>query len=181
MKNLLVGLCILGLTNLSYSQNLVSMVEATGDIETEYRTIPLSKTISLLNIPYLHKIQNEIKPSNIRQLELTAFKYKINNSRKFNNNSQPIIVKFKWSKNYIIARYDKNGKILSTYEEFKDFEIPEHILKSISLAYPNWSIIANLYQLSYNSKSGAQMRYKIKIRKDNLKKNIKIDSDGNLI
>ncbi len=181
MKNLLIGLCILGLTNLSYSQNLVSKIETTGDLEAEYSTIPLSKTISLLNIPYLHKIENETKPSNIRQLELMAFKYKINKYYTFNNNSQPITIKFKWFKNYIIARYNRDGKILSTYEEFQDFEIPEHILKSISLVYPNWSIIDNLYQVSYSSKSGVKMRYKIKIRKGNLRKNIKIDSDGNLV
>ena len=180
MKNLLIGLVILGLTNLTYSQSpLLSEVEET---ETTYSaTTPEFRTISLLNIPYLNTVQNLKKPNNIRQLELTAFKYKINKNHKFNNDSQPLIIMFKWYKNYIIARYDKNGKILSTFEEFKDFDLPEHISKSISLDYPNWSIIANQYRLSYSSKSGVKMHYKIKIKKGNLKKNIKIDSDGNLI
>jgi len=175
MKNLLIGLFILGLTNLSYSQDSFSELEATRDIEPKYSTSPVSKTISLLNIPYLNKVKNEIKPSNIRQLELMAFKYNIKKLLKPNNKPQQFIIKFIWSKNYIIARYNQDGKILSTYEEFKDFELPEHILKSISLDYPNWSIASKIYQVHYSRKSGTKMEYKIKIKKNDSRKRIKID------
>jgi hypothetical protein len=180
MKNLLIGLCILGLTNLNYSQNLVSELEATGGIEAKYSSIPLSRTVSLLNIPYLHKVQNKIKPSNIRQLELMAFKYNIKKIFKPSSKLQKLVIKFIWSKNYIIVKYDQDGKILSTYEEFKDFELPKYVLKSISLDYPNWSIASKMYQVHYSSKSGIKMKYIVKIRKGNLRKRIKIDvNDSN--
>ena len=60
MKNLLIGLFILGLTNLSYSQSqLLSEVEET---ETTYRaTTPHIRTKSFLNIPYLNTVQNAKK------------------------------------------------------------------------------------------------------------------------
>ncbi len=177
MKNLLIGLFVIGLTNLSYSQNSFSELETARGIEAKYGTTPVSKTISLLNITYLDKVQNEIKPSNIRQLELMVFKYNIKKLLKPIDRPQKFVIKFIWSTNYIIARYDQDGKILSTYEEFKNFELPEHIFKSISLNHPNWSIIANTYKVSYSSKSDVKMSYIVKIRKGNLKKKIHIDSN----
>ncbi|MCK4561498.1 MAG: hypothetical protein KAT78_01200 [Flavobacteriaceae bacterium] len=178
MKNLLIGLFILGLTNLSYSQNLVSELEVIGDIEIKNSTLPVSKTISLLNIPYLDKVQNKIKPSKIRQLEIAAFKYNVKKGYAFNY-LRPEVVEFKWSENYIIAKYDQDGKILTTFEEFKDFELPENISKPILLDYPNWSIINNIYRVYYSNKNGAKMEYIVTIKKDNLRKKIKIDTDGN--
>lgn len=173
MKNLLIGLFILGLTNLSYAQNLISAVNV---METKHSISPTYKSVSLLNVPYLDKVHNEIKPSNIRQLEIMAFKYNIKELLNTSNSRQKFTVEFIWSQNYIVAKYDYKGRILSTYEVFKNFKLPEHILKSISLNHPNWSIVANTYKVTYSNKYGSNMRYIVKIRKGNLKKKIHFDS-----
>ncbi|MBJ2173921.1 hypothetical protein JBL43_06705 [Aureibaculum sp. A20] len=177
MKNLLIGLLIIGLTNLSYSQNSFRELETTKDLRIKQSISTELKSVSLLNAPYLEKVQNDVKPSNIMQLELMAFKYNIKKLINPINRPQLLVVKFSWSTNWLIAKYDHNGKILSTHEEFKDFKLPNHILKSISLNHPNWSITTNTYKVSYNSISGVKMGYIVVIRKGNQKKKIHFDSN----
>jgi len=171
MKNLLIGLFIIGLTSLSYSQNLYSEVEK-GALEDNTR--------SSININYLTKVQNVKTSVNVKLFEDIVSRHDITTSLKFDRRVKPFKVKFITSNGSIIATYDQNGKILTSLEKFKNVDLPLHILKSISKEYPNASILSNTYLVSYKSNNDIIKRYTVKIKKDNVKKNLRIDSEGRI-
>ena len=172
MKNLLIGLCIIGLTNLSYSQELYSKVDPTehGD-----------RSISYVNSNYINKVQSVTISKQVKLLEELVSRFDITNNRKFDGRKASFKVRFNGRTGYIIASFNNKGEILKSTEKFKDIRLPIHVLQSISRAYPNASILSTTYTVSYNSESGAKMNYSVKIRKGNLRKRIKIDSNGGFI
>ena len=170
MKNLIIGLFVLGLTSLSYSQELYSNADL-AELE--------DRSISYVNSNYMNKVQNVRTSGQIKSLEVLISRYDITKSRKFDGKAKPFKVKFYSPKGSIVATYDSKGKILTSLEKFKDIALPKHVLQSISKAYPKAKILSNTYMVSYSSETGAKMNYKVKIRKGDLRKIMKIDADGN--
>ncbi|WP_117880617.1 hypothetical protein [Aureibaculum luteum] len=169
MKNLIFGLYIMGLTNLSYSQNLVSVVDGTGVHK---------RSISSINVNYLDKVQSINTSKQIKTLEIIASKYDITKNVKFNGSKKPFKVKFKGLFGSITATYNPKGKILNTIEEFKNVALPKYVMKSISEQYPQASILATSYFVSYNNEIGVTKQYIVKIKKGKKIKNLKFDNDG---
>ena len=172
MKNLLIGLLVIGLANLGYSQNTNSEAK-----EVKLEDI----TVYTLNISYLNQVQDETMSVHVKSLEHRASRCDIKNSPKFDGRSESFKVVFNSIKGSIIATYDNNGKILTTKERFRDIKLPEPVRTYVFKKYPKWSLLGNTYLVSYQSDKDAKKIYKVQIGKDNLKKNLKIDFRSNVL
>jgi len=190
MKNLVIGLLVIGLTSLGYSQN--SKIELAELEREDNNSIALNRgttatsinkdvAATSLNVSYLNEVKEETMSKHIKSLEDRVSKWDVMESPGFDGRSQSFKVIFKATKGSIIATYDNNGKVLTTLERFKDIKLPRPVIISVLKKYPNWTFWKNSYFVSYHSDKGAQKVYRVQVRKDNMKKSLKIDSDGNII
>ncbi len=170
MKKFLIGIMILGLASLGYSQAF----------DAEMEEVKLSDvTITPMNPDYLDKVGESLSPW-VFTLEKRASRYSIKDSTSF---IPGVInrVRFIQRKGELTATYNYNGKILSTRERYSNLVLPPAVRNAVFSDYPDWNMKKNTYHVSYNHKKGAKKVYKVQIRKDGIKKNLKLDVNGNWI
>ncbi len=171
MKNLVIGLFVLGLTSLGFSQNTNSEVE---EVQLE------GVVVSDVNLNYLEKVQDNTTSDHVIFLENEASIFDIKGLAEFDSRKESFKVIFKGSKGYIIADYDSNGKIIKTLERYKDIKLPKNMIKSVLSQYPKSNFLKVAYTVDYQDQKNVKKIYKIQIMSDGTKRNLKISSDGNL-
>jgi len=171
MKNLVIGLFVIGLTSLGFSQNNTSEVE-----EVQLNDI----VVANVNLGYLETVQDKTLSDHVTTLENEAARFNIKVSPKFDSRRESFKTIFRGSHGYIIATYDNNGMILKTTERYRDIKLPKKLIKSVLSQYPNSDFLKVVYTVDYKHQKDVEKTYKIQIMKDNLVKNLKISSDGNL-
>lgn len=183
MKNLLIGLFVLGLTSLGSAQNPEMDDEKVLALNMDNNAPTFKKNVSAFSTDnsYLSLVKEEATSNHVRFLEDKVSRCDVTKLSKFDGRSETFEVVFKANKGSIIATYDNKGNVLTTIERFKDVKIPVIVRNTVYQEYPGWTTHGNSYSVSYIKNEGAKKIYKIQIRKGNLKKKLKIDSEGNLI
>lgn len=177
MKTLIISLLTIGLFNLGTAQT-------NGNLEA----IKLENvTIKPLNISYIKKVQDSETPPFAKALEDKAARYDITESPIFDREFEAYEVVFETVKEngadgMIMATYDKEGKILNSIERYENVSLPKTIRDVCYKQYPNYRIHKDFYLVSYNyDKEKANKIYKVQMRNGKSKKNLKIDSYGNIL
>ena len=171
MKNLVIGIFVLGLTSLGFSQNTNSDIEEEVQLE--------GVVISNANLNYLEEVQDTGLSDNVISLEKEASVFDVQSLRDFDGRKAPYQVKFVATKGFIIADYDHNGKIIKTSERFRNINLPKDLIKSVLKQYPQSSFIKVVYMVDYDAQKDVQKTYRIKILDEGKKRNLKISSDNN--
>lgn len=172
MKKVLISLFVVSFIGLSYSQENNETKEVVLESVT---VIPINKT-------YLDRVQDATMSIHIKDLENRVAQCDITNSRNYDGSDRPFEAIFKSSKGYIFATFDKDGKVLTTSEKFKNVKLPEPIRNAIFEDYPDWILLSDTYTVHYKGENDVKKTYKVKIGKGNLKKTFRIDfSDMNLV
>ncbi|MBD0830897.1 hypothetical protein [Aestuariibaculum sediminum] len=171
MKNLLFGFFLLGLTSLGFSQNIIGGIE-----EVKLADVYLSN----INADYLAKVQDENTAKSVKHLENIASRHKITESHKYDGRDDEFKTRFEDANGFINAYYDKDGKILSTSEKYKNIKIPDEVKNTIYSKFPDWSVDNFVYVVYYDSDKDAVKTYQLILRKDNKKKKLKLDHNGNI-
>ena len=170
MKTAQVILFIFCLANFSYSQ-----------VETNQEEVVLESVNLTHNVHYLNKVQYATMSVHVKELENQVAQCDITKSPKYDGSNKPFKAMFKSSKGTIYATYNKEGKVITTSEEFKNVKLPVPIKNSIFKEHPGWIMISDVYTVSYNE-GDVKKVYKVKIGKGKLKKNFRVDySDTNLL
>jgi len=161
MKNLLLGLLVLGFT----TQFMFSQVEELPEVKLE------------LNYEYLEAIDSENISEVVRELEKKVALYNLTDSDFYNVEYDTYRVSFYAKGGRIVADYDANGKVIETVERFKNVRLPNSVLILVHKQYPDWTIIEDIYRLDYYDGT-AESEYKIKLKNKNKKITIKIDNQN---
>lgn len=170
MKNLIFGLIAVSLASLTYSQD-------NGVAQVELEEV----NVTPLNLTYLNKVQDEDTPLQAKELENFASRYDITSDPIFDKNFEAYEVIFKETNGRIVATYDQDGKILSSLEKFKDVALPPIVRNTVFQNFPGWTIHQDTYLVSYFLDGDVKKIYKIQVRKDGKRKNIKMDHRGRLM
>ncbi len=172
MKKLVIGTLFLGLASLGFSQSS----------DADFGQVKLSDvTVSPINLDYIDKVREGAISEKVFTMEREASRYNIKKSRFFNNHQKSFEIKFSKKNGRITAIYDRNGKIRSTWERYKDLSLPPAVRNSVYKAYTGWTMVGNAYMVSYHSNFGVKKVYKVRMAKGDVKKNVKIDTEGNLL
>ncbi|MCK0145592.1 hypothetical protein MWU78_08060 [Arenibacter sp. F26102] len=147
------------------------------------RTVSLEgATISAsLNHTYRNLVISESTPAYVQNLQTEAATYDIKKDPIYDKDITTYQVLFTIKNGEIFATYDKDGNVLSTWEKFKNITPPQTVRNSIYLKYPNWTFDKDLYKVSYYQGKGATKIYQLKLRKGNVKKNLKVNADGKFL
>ena len=158
MKKLMNVLIVLGVTSLGFSQNTNGKIkrEKLNDI-----------VITNVNFNYLQLLETE------------AAMYNVNDESEFDGRNEPFLITFRGSKGFIIAAYDKNGKIIQTTEKYKDIRISKNLAESVLKQFPKSSFLKAYYTVNYDSQKQVEKSYKLKIKQGNIIKNLRINVNDN--
>lgn len=171
MKKIMIGIMILGLASLGYSQGS----------DTAMEEVKLSDvTITPLNAEYMSEVGGGFIATRVFTLEREASRYNLKESP-FYNKSGLSKIQFSQKNGRISATYNFDGKILSAHEKFKNLILPAAVRNAIFNQYSDWDINGNVYLVNYHHKKGARKVYKIQLKKGPLKMNVKYDVEGNQI
>jgi hypothetical protein len=166
MKKFLLGLCILGLTNLISAQNDLAMATANDNDIT-------IKTSKIKNESYLMSNTNETKQLAVRikKLQKIAAAYDISKESIYSKKkSITYDVVFEANENYIKAVYDHNGVIISSEEYYEDVRIPYVLTSQLAKDYPGWSFDKSNCKIFYSKERASKFTYKIVLKKGNKSK-----------
>ncbi|MFC4721607.1 nicotinate-nucleotide adenylyltransferase [Geojedonia litorea] len=172
MKNFVIGLFLIGLTSLGFSQN---KNEETEEVKLEDVVVSTN-----VNLEYLSKVQDKTMSEHVKSLENEASRFDVKTTDKFDGRRESFKTIFRGTKGYIIATYDKEGKIIKTSEKYKDIKLPVPVRNSLFIEFPDWDVDNTTYVVSYYDKKDPKKVYKVEINKKNNIKTLKIDSDGTI-
>ena len=180
MKNLVIGLFVIGLTTLGFSQEKNGQVD-----EVQLKDVVISHDntnevlLTNINYTYLDKVQDKTTSEHVKSLESVASRFNVMDSPKFDGRDDSFKTIFRGTKGYIIATYDSNGKILSTQERYRDIKLPKNMVRSVLKEYPNSDFLKMVHTVSYKDNKEVKKVYRIQIMNANSKKNLKIIANHN--
>lgn len=172
MKKLSISLAVMGITSLGFAQNSYPKLNKA-----------LSEGLGTLtsNYGYLNDVQNGLTPKHVKYLENIASYWDVAKLEEFDRlKDQPLEVTFRSGLGSIVASYDSDGKIVTATERFKNVSLPKQLQIAIVKQYPHWSIVKIRYTLRYTEGKEPKKQFKVKIKKENQKKWVKVDSVGRI-
>lgn len=171
MKKLIIGLFVLGLTTLSFSQDLNNGIE-----ETELKGV----VVIAPNYNYLMSAVDENTSPSVKKLQLEAASFDVRNLENYDPIIDSYEVTFKQSNGKILATYDENGKLKNSFEKYKNVILPRAVLSTVfnDNIVDGWKITKDTYRVRYTQNNDVKRIYKVELRKGKLKKNLKIETDG---
>ena len=168
MKKAMWVILILGCTSFGFAQ----------EPKKETREVVLEEvTVTSPNFTYLNAVQDDQTPVRVRSLERKAASFDLKESPVYNNIEEVYEIFFSNQNGRIVAYYDDEGKILSSFEKFQDIVLPKSIRESVYEAYPDWKVNGNTYVVSYYKDRGVKKTYHFQVEKDRVKKNLKLTFD----
>lgn len=172
MKNLIIGLIIIGFTAVGVAQ------------EESYEFEVVLEEVELLgvNSTYLNAIGYSDAAAPVKMLTRKVALFDLKSLATYDDEEKDYYVFFKIPQGKILAIYDKDGEIIRTSEKFKDISLPLAVSNAIVKKFPGWRISRDIYRVTYVRDGELNKTYKLFIEKTNIgKKIIKTDENGNFI
>ena len=164
MKKLVLMILLLSLSSQVFSQ-VVELKEVV---------------ITAVNYKYLNAVDSEENSISVRELEEKVAMFDIKSSEFYNDEYDTYNINFYIPEGKILAAYDKDGKLIRSIEKFKNVKLPKVVVEAITKRFPNWSIISDVYQVSFHKDNDtAKKQFKVRIENGDKKMKLKLDEKGN--
>ncbi|MFH6770233.1 nicotinate-nucleotide adenylyltransferase [Gaetbulibacter aquiaggeris] len=162
MKKLFLGLFIFGLTT-----------------QINAQTIELPEVELSVNYKYLNTTNSKEIAVPVKKLVNEVLAFNEDNTDVYIDDNGEYSVSFYIPEGEIIAAFNKEGKILRTFEKYNNIRLPLEVLQMIANRYPNWAIAGNTYLVSFHCEKGITKKlYKIRLENVDEVLNIKTDEKG---
>ena len=144
------------------------------ETESEAQEVKLAEvTVTAINSDFLLAVQDHQTPAAARALESTAANFNLKESPVYNRLDSAFEITFRNSQGSIYAVYDRDGDMISAYENIKNVSPPQSLRKQISEEHPGWTIAKSKYQVTYIRGKDAKRYYKAQLRSGKKKQNLK--------
>lgn len=173
MKTLLIGLSILGLTNLSHAQKPEPHV---SKVHLEEIVVSPVK-----NGDYYISVNDPHASSKVGLLEEQTRNFDIKTLDFYNTTFDNYEVMFTANEGEVIAVYDDNGDLVKAVEKFNDVKLPEDVRKTLRRDYPDWRLNSTVYRVKYFKGEDVKKIYNVQLKKDGEQINLKIDCKGAIL
>ena len=155
---------------------LTSVVFTNSQEQNDLKEVVLeSVNLTSINVDYLTKVQDPSMSIHVKTLEQRVANCDITKSAKYDGRDDVFTAVFKSQKGQIKATYNKEGKVLTTSEYFKNIKLPQAIRTLVFKDYPGWVLLNDSYSVSYKDTGDIKKTYKVQIGFGKTRKNFKID------
>ncbi|MBC3759668.1 nicotinate-nucleotide adenylyltransferase [Hyunsoonleella sp. SJ7] len=130
------------------------------------QTVELPETVISINSHYLNSLDSENSCHYVKKLEQALLKYDHSKiSSLYDSKSDIYRVTFKIPNGHIVASFNKDGKIVKTFEKYNNVRLPQTVLQAIAEKYPNYSIVEDVYIVKYHrDEDNLKQEYRIKVK-----------------
>lgn len=171
MKTVVLGLILIGFTNLMHSQNELAYVKV--DIQESVK--PVKHTA--INSSYYTAFNNKVSSQRVRKFQNLVANYDIKNAAIYASDERSsYTILFEEGGNTIEAEYNQEGKIVQCKEQFKGIKLPYTISSDIAKKYPGWGINEVWCHISYSHDSDQEIIYKVAIQNGTKMKTLKLNT-----
>ncbi len=170
MKTLVIGLAILGLTNLAHAQE--QNVEVIHVKLKDFEATPAK------NQAYFSSVFDKQSSLQVQLVQTEINHYDITKTAIFKNSYDTYDVLFKSAHGDVIASYDRDGKLLKCVEKFEDVLPPPKVREAVIKKYPGWNLNSTSYRVDYHQNRDVKKIYQLQLKKDNEKINLKVNCQG---
>ena len=168
MKKFIVGLLVLGLTSPLLAQ--VPKVEELSEV-----------VVTAVNYKYLNAIDSKEVAIPVQMLERKVAAFNLEDAEFYQDDNEFYYVSFYIPEGKIVAAYNPEGEVLRTIERFEDVKLPTAVRNAVAERFPNWTIVNDVYRVTYNQNKGANKSYKIKLKNGDKVMRVKIDDTGEFL
>ena len=103
--------------------------------------------------------------------------FNLKESPVYNKIDSAFEITFRNSQGSIYAVYDRDGDMISAFENIKNVSPPQSLRMKISQENPGWTIAKSKYQVTYIRGKDAKRHYKAQLRSGKKKQNLKFQLD----
>lgn len=129
---------------------------------------------------YLSAVDHKELGEPIKILEYNAAAFDVKNSAFYEDEYDEYYISFYLPNGYILATYDKDGKLLRTAERYKNVALPSAVSKSVLQAYPDWSVPKDVYLVTYEEEKATKI-WKLILTKEDKRIRVKLNERGEFI
>ena len=137
--------------------------------------------VTAMRYKYLSAVDNRELPQPVKMLERMAAEYDVKNSEYYDDQYDEYIISFYLPHGYVLATYDKDGKIIRTAERFKDVALPTTVARAVANAYPQWAVSGDVYLVTYREQEGASKVWKVLLKDGDRRRRVKVKEDGEIV
>ena len=163
MKNLVIGLILMGLATVGFAQEKTVVLDEVEVVGVNYK--------------YLDALGNVDVALPVKLLEQKVASFDVKSLDVYVDDDRSYSVLYRIPIGKILALYDDEGEIISTAERFKDIRLPLVVSNAIVETYPGWIITWDIYFVHYRKNKKINKVYKLFIEKEG--KIIKVKTDDN--
>ncbi|WP_413999020.1 hypothetical protein ACMDB5_00060 [Flavobacterium sp. W1B] len=173
MKAYVIALLVLGLTNLSYSQDKKNKEE--GNVSIENLPAVVIKSAGEDFSVYLPDRNADPK---VRKLEDHFIAY---NLGKDYEGYDTYLVYMEVKGGTLTATYNEKGKLIHVVENYKGIQLPSKVIYTVYTKFPGWEIINDKYLYSQKEGDIVKKQYNLKIKKDKQTQKLVVNANGEII
>lgn len=137
--------------------------------------------VKAMNYKYLSAVDNSEAPIPIWNIEKEAAIFDVTNSDVYLDEFNMYKVIFRIPDGVMVVAYDADGNIIKTIERFKNYQLPEKVRLAVKEKYPEWTVVKDLFLVTYSDAKGADRMYKIKLKNGDEIMRVKLDVEGNYL
>ncbi len=164
MKNLVIGLILMGLATVGFAQEKTVVLDEVEVVGVNYKYLDALGNVDVA-LP-VKLLEQKVASFDVKSLDV----YVVDDDRSYS-------VLYRIPIGKILAEYDDEGEIISTAERFKDIRLPLVVSNAIVETYPGWIITGDIYFVHYRKNKKINKVYKLFIEKEG--KIIKVKTDDN--
>ena len=138
-------------------------------------------TVKAVRYKYLSSVDNKELPQPVRMLERKAAEYDVKASEFYNDEYDEYYISFILPAGYVLATYDKDGKLLRTAERFKNVAVPKTVARAVAERYPQWGISNDVYLVNYLEDSGSRKVWKLLLQNGDRRMRVKLNEMGTFL
>jgi hypothetical protein len=138
-------------------------------------------TVIAVRYKYLSAVNNKELSPPVKTLERKAAQFNIKNSEFYDDDYDEYYISFYLPSGYILAAYDKDGKLLRTAEKHENSALPSAVTQRLGKSYPGWTVTSDVYLVNYQEATGANKVWKILLEKGDMRLKVKTNEKGDVI
>jgi len=168
MKKFIIGLFVIGLTSPVLAQ--IAKVEQLSEV-----------VVTAINYKYLNAADSKEVAIPVKMLERKVAAYNVQDAEYYSDDFNFYTVSFFIPEGKIVAAYNPEGEIIRTIERFKNVKLPSAVRNAVAERFPRWTIVNDVYRVTYNQKVGANKSYKLKLKNGDKTMRVKVDDTGEFL
>lgn len=137
--------------------------------------------VKAVRYKYLNAVDQKDVAQPVKMLQRQAAEYDVKSADFYQEDYDYYSVSFFIPEGEILAAYDKDGKMLSTVEKYKNIALPKAVSQAVYERYPQWNIAKDVYMVNYYGDEGARKVYKMVLQKGDKRIRIKTNEKGEIL